>query len=87
MKSKPDITPIIKIPANAKISKLDTKELEKSSNHETSESANKFDNDDDPGKEFEAGEKEGDFPPDIQMNPNEQQPADHAEYNATHESS
>ena len=87
MKSKPDIVPIKKTPVNVKISKLDIKELEKSSNHEISERANKFDNDDDPGKEFEAGEKEGDFPPDIQMNPNEQQPDDHAEYNATHESS
>lgn len=88
MKSKPDIAPNKKIPANAKISKLDTKELEKSSHHEISETADKFDDEgDDPGKEFQAGEKEGDFPPDTQMNPNEQQPDDHAEYNATHESS
>ena len=77
MKSKPDITPSKEIPDNAKISKLDTKELEKSSHHEISERANKFDNDDDPGKEFEAGEKEGDFPPDIQMNPTKQQPDDY----------
>ena len=86
MKSKPDIAPIKEIQANAKISKLDTKELKKSSHHEISETADKFD-DDDPGKEFQAGEKKGDFPPDIQMNPNEQRPDDHAKYNHAHESS
>ena len=86
MKSKIDIAPIKKIPVSVKISKLDKKELEKASNHEISQTADKFD-DDDPGKEFQAGEKEGDFPPNLQMNPNEQQPDDHAEYNATHESS
>ena len=34
IKSKPDITPIKKIPAHAKISKLDTKELKKASLHQ-----------------------------------------------------
>lgn len=69
MKSKPDIAPIKIIPVNAKISKLDIKKIDKASNHKISDKVEKFDGDD-PGKEFQAGEKEGDFPPDIQMNPN-----------------
>ena len=86
MKTKPDNVPIKKIAIDAKISKLDKIQLEKNSHLKNSEKDEKFDGDD-PGKEFQAGEKEGDFPPDIQMNPNEQQPDDYAEYNATHESS
>ena len=70
MKSKPNIAPAKKVSVNTKISKLDTKELEKTSPHKVSKTPDKFDDDDDPGKEFQAGEKEGDFPPDIQMNPN-----------------
>ena len=67
MKSKKVPTPT-KIPAHSKISKLDEKELERAPIQEIPKNP---DRDDEPGKEYQAGEREGDFPPDIQMNPNE----------------
>ena len=76
MKSKLDTTPIEKKPINFKTSKLDEKELNRAPNQKIPDNAEKFDGDD-PGKEFQAGEKEGDFPPDIQMNPNEEKPDDY----------
>ena len=68
--------PIEKKPVNSKISKLDEKELNRVPNQKIPDGAKKFD-DDEPGKEFQASEKEGDFPPDIQMNPSEEKPDDY----------
>ncbi|MBC7457188.1 MAG: hypothetical protein H7235_02840 [Bdellovibrionaceae bacterium] len=76
MKSKQVTTPIKKVPAHFKISKLDENELNRAPSQKIPDNAAKFDGDE-LGKEFQAGEREGDFPPDIQMNPNEEKPDDY----------
>ena len=82
MKSKLDTTPIEKKSINFKISKPDEKELNRIPNQKIPDNAEKLKGDE-PGKEFQAGEKEGDFPPDIQMNPKEEKPDDFDRNNDT----
>ncbi len=82
MKSKLDTMPIEKKPANFRVSKLDEKELNRAPNQKNTENTEKIDGDE-PGKEFQAGEKEGDFPPDIQMNANQEKPDDYDKNNDT----
>ncbi len=82
MKSELDTTSIEKKPVNFELSKLDEKELNRAPNQKIPDKTGKHDGDD-PGKEFQAGEKEGDFPPDTQMNTNEEKPDDYDENNDT----
>ena len=67
MKPQQENQEVKKKPLNPDVSKSD-----KTTENNPSKYPNKYP-DEDPGKEFEAGEKEGDFPPDTEMNNGNQQ--------------
>ena len=70
MKTQPQNQEIKKVPLKPYSFKLDKKNKETTKKAIENEPIKYPSNypDEDPGKEFEAGEKDGDFPPDAEMN-------------------